>query len=323
MKQHYIGLDIGGTKCAAIIGDASGTIIQRIAFVSGSDIAPQKILSEFYVAIDSLLCTYADGLMPCAIGISCGGPLDSKRGVIQCPPNLPLWDEIPICELMAVRYHCPVFLQNDANACAMAEWKFGAGIGTQNMIFLTFGTGLGAGLILNGQLYEGTNGMAGEIGHIRLAADGPIGYGKAGSFEGFCSGGGIRQLGIAMLREQYAKGQSVDFWPETKPLESITAKEICVAAQDGSEIAQSILNCSASYLGAGLAVLLDILNPECIVIGSIFTRTEKYFRPTMEAMIAQEALLQSAEKCRIVPAILGDSIGDVAALTIAVMNFKG
>ena len=181
-------------------------------------------------------------------------PLDTRRGVIQAPPNLPLWDEVPICALLSERYGCPAYLQNDANACAIAEWRFGAGRGTRNMVFLTFGTGLGAGLILDGRLYEGANGMAGEAGHLRLAADGPEGYGKRGSFEGFCSGG----------------------------------------------------------------VLIDLFNPERIVIGSIFARAEALFRPGMEAVIAREALAQSAAVCRVVPAQLGDSIGDVAALTIAI-----
>src|SRR5690606_15592063 len=129
-----------------------------------------------------------------AIGISCGGPLDSRRGVILSPPNLPGWDRIPVVEVFQQAFKVPVALQNDANAGALAEWLWGAGRGSHNMIFLTFGTGMGAGLILNGQLYSGTNDLAGEVGHIRLAPDGPVGYGKAGSFEGFCSGGGIKQL---------------------------------------------------------------------------------------------------------------------------------
>ena len=134
-----------------------------------------------------------------AIGITCGGPLDSKKGLIMSPPNLPKWDKIPITKIIEDNFNVPVFLQNDANACALAEWRFGAGKGTNNMIFLTFGTGLGAGLILDGRLYAGTNNLAGEIGHIRLAKDGPLGYDKKGSFEGFCSGAGIARLAKKIL----------------------------------------------------------------------------------------------------------------------------
>ena len=291
MEQLYIGIDMGGTKCAVVAGHADGKILRRIAFPSGKDAHPDEFLPRFYEAIDALLREYNGGAAPAAVGVSCGGPLDTRRGVIQAPPNLPLWDEVPICALLSERYGCPAYLQNDANACAIAEWRFGAGRGTRNMVFLTFGTGLGAGLILDGRLYEGTNGMAGEAGHLRLAADGPEGYGKRGSFEGFCSGGGLRRLGAQRLRQLRAEG-------------------------DGT--AQAIVEESATYLGMGLSILIDLFNPERIVIGSIFARAEALFRPGMEAVIAREALAQSAAVCCVVPAQLGDSIGDVAALTIAI-----
>ena len=185
-------------------------------------------------------------------------------------------------------------------------------------MFLTFGTGLGAGLILDGRLYEGTNGMAGEAGHLRLAADGPEGYGKRGSFEGFCSGGGLRRLGAQRLRQLRAEGGDAGFWPAPRAAEAVTAKDICTAAQAGDGTAQAIVEESATYLGMGLSVLIDLFNPERIVIGSIFARAEALFRPGMEAVIAREALAQSAAVCCVVPAQLGDSIGDVAALTIAI-----
>ena len=117
------------------------------------------------------------------------------------PPNHPGWDAVPVTEYISERLSVPAFLQNDANACTVAEWKFGAGKGTRNLIFLTFGTGLGAGLILDGRLYEDANGLAGEAGHIRLAENGPLGYGKFGSFEGFCSGGAAAE-GEALKRER-------------------------------------------------------------------------------------------------------------------------
>ena len=137
----------------------------------------------------------AIGESPVSIGVSCGSPMDSARGIIQEPPNLPGWKDVHITEELTARTGLPAFLCNDANACALAEWRFGAGRGTQNMIFCTFGTGFGAGLILDGKLYAGTNDNAGEIGHVRLDTEGPMGYYKIGSVEGFCSGGGIAKCG--------------------------------------------------------------------------------------------------------------------------------
>ena len=177
---------MGGTKCAVIHGkiDDSGiSIVNKIKFPTGIDMAPNAVIEKIIDAIREL------GADAEAIGISCGGPLDSESGTILSPPNLPLWDNIHICDILKKEFNIPCYLQNDADACALAEWQFGAGKGAENMLFMTFGTGLGAGLILDGKLYSGTNDMAGEIGHIRLETSGPVGYGKSGSFEGFCSGG--------------------------------------------------------------------------------------------------------------------------------------
>ena len=192
-RDLYLGLDIGGTKCSVVLGDASFSIMQKIVFDTHTVRGYLAILAEFQKHIKSLLVHYSCYNLK-RIGISCGGPLDSRNGIIYSPPNLPGWDNVPITTIFSDEFGVEVALQNDANACALAEWLMGAGKGTSNMIFLTFGTGMGAGMILNGKLYSGTNDLGGEVGHIRLAKTGPIGFGKAGSFEGFCSGGGIAQL---------------------------------------------------------------------------------------------------------------------------------
>jgi glucokinase len=250
-----------------------------------------------------------------AIGISCGGPLDSRKGVVMSPPNLPGWDNIPITAIIEKETGIKCGLQNDANACALAEWKFGAGRGTQNMVFLTFGTGLGAGIIANGQIYTGANDNAGEAGHIRLAEFGPVGYGKAGSFEGFASGSGIAQLARMRLSEVYQMGGKVA-WCDYGQIDTITAKDVTEAAAAGDPLALEIVQLSARYLGIGLSVLIDILNPELIVIGGVFARRESLFRPQMEETIRREALPLASRVCRVVPAQLGEAIGDYAALSV-------
>lgn len=186
MEKIYWGLDIGGTKCALVTGNDQCHVLSRFQVATRDYAHWEEVLTA--------LLEHAPQDPPEAIGISCGGPLDSRQGLILSPPNLPGWDNVPITAWLRQRTGAPAYLQNDANACALAEWRFGAGRGCQNMIFLTFGTGLGAGFILNGKLYAGANDMAGEVGHVRAAPDGPVGYGKRGSFEGFCSGGGIAQL---------------------------------------------------------------------------------------------------------------------------------
>ncbi len=190
------------------------------------------------------------------------------------------------------------------------------------MIFLTFGTGMGAGLILNGQLYAGTNDLGGEVGHIRLAPDGPVGFGKAGSFEGFCSGGGIAQLAKSIVSEKLKNNLVVGFCPSAEMLDGIDTKMVAVAAQSGDPVAMEIIRVSADYLGMGLSILIDILNPECIVIGSIYTRNESLFKPVIERVMQREAIPSALGVCQIKPAELGDSIGDYAALCVAMYEDK-
>jgi glucokinase len=252
-----------------------------------------------------------------AIGISCGGPLDAERGIIMSPPNLPGWDDIHITEMLSEALGAPAYLENDANACALAEWKFGAGVGCRNMAFLTFGTGLGAGLILDGRLYSGFSGMAGEIGHVRMTEDGPIGYGKRGSVEGYCSGGGIAQLGKSLAREALLSGKALPYCKTDADLDTINARLLAEWARRGDETAREVYRISGEMLGKSLAILIDILNPERIVIGSIFARAEDLLRPPMERTLAEEAIGISLDACKILPAALGDEIGDFAALAIA------
>ena len=317
-SSYYLGLDIGGTKCAVVLGDRDLNILEKVTFPTRTtERGWQGVVDEFLAHARPLVEKYGAGNLV-KTGISCGGPLDSRKGVIYSPPNLPGWDAVPIVKIFEEALGVPAEVQNDANASALAEWMLGAGKGTQNMVFLTFGTGMGAGLILDGRLYAGTNDLGGEVGHVRMAPDGPVGFNKAGSFEGFCSGGGIAQLARKMAAEKMERGENVGFCPEEEYLEKITAKEVFEAAREGDSLAQEVVRISSEYLGRGLAVLIDILNPECIVIGSIFARNEEMIRPHMEKTLQEEAIPAALRVCRIVPAALGDSIGDYAALSVAV-----
>jgi glucokinase len=212
----------------------------------------------------------------------------------------------------------PALLQNDANACALAEWRWGAAKGFGNAVFLTFGTGMGAGLILGGRLYSGTCSMAGEVGHIRLAEDGPEGYGKAGSFEGFCSGGGIARLARSMALERLNAGGKAAFCEGIDDLGRIDARRVAEAARAGDPLAAEVYRISGRFLGRGLSVIIDILNPEVIVIGSIFARCMDLLWPEAQSMLARESLSLSAGACRVLPSMLGETIGDLAALAVAV-----
>ena len=320
--MHKIGIDIGGTKCAVILGEVKGgdakfigtsffptvkdnTYKTTLKLIDGE---MQKIIAEAKLAPADIA----------SIGISCGGPLDSESGVIMSPPNLIGWDDVHIAEYFEGKYKIKTLLENDANACALAEWKFGAGKGKnlKNVVFLTFGTGLGAGLILGGRLYSGTNGMAGEIGHIRAEKFGPAGYGKAGSFEGFCSGGGISQIAKTKLLELFQAGQTAPFCKDIENIDKITAKDVAEAAKGGDKTAVEIYNTSGEYLGYALSMLIDLLNPEMVIIGSIYASCGELLRLRCLEIIEKESLKYSASACEVVPAVLGGDVGLYAALAL-------
>lgn len=314
MEERIIGFDIGGTKCAVCVGkedEGELHILDKKVILTDHSISPYQMIER--------MCELADTMekSPKCIGISCGGPLDSKKGIILSPPNLIGWDDVHVTEYMEKRYHVPSYLKNDANACALAEWKYGAGKGCENMIFLTFGTGMGAGLILNSSLYAGTNDMAGEIGHVRMNNSGPVGYGKAGSFEGFCSGNGIAQLGQMMAMEKFQIGETVSFCKDKSKINEITAKDIAKAADSGYEDACLVYETCAEYLGEGLAILIDILNPQKIVLGSIYKRSGHLLKETVNRVVERECLRKSRQVCEIRESELGENIGDYAALAVA------
>ncbi len=316
IESNLLGIDIGGTKCAVIYGVQKNENLMLVDKKRFATTNVDETIETILSGIEEIMKIHGlTSLNTKAIGISCGGPLDSHKGVILSPPNLPGWDNIPIVSIVEKRVGIKATLQNDANACALAEWKLGAGKGTKNMVFLTFGTGLGAGLILNGMLYSGTNDNAGELGHIRMAEFGPVGYGKRGSLEGFASGGGIAQLAKMFISEKLQKGEKVP-WCTLQELDQVTAQKVAEEAIKGDELARSIYETSAIYLGKGLSIVIDLLNPEVIVVGGIYSRNREMMESVVQKIIKREALSNSSRVCIIKPAALEEHIGDYAALSI-------
>ena len=315
--MYLLGFDIGGTKCAvntALWDGESITLLRKEVHPTDLGVSAEEMIARLMDTADRIIDRKPD-----SIGISCGGPLDSESGVILGPPNLPGWDRVEIKRIISEHYGVEAHLENDANACAGAEWKFGAGKGKKNMIFLTFGTGLGAGLIIDGRLYRGTNGNAGEVGHIRLCDDGPVGYGKRGSFEGFCSGGGIGRLAYEMAKKEADEGRCPSYYRPGMSVDEVSAKSVADAARAGDPTAKEVYRISGSYLGKGLAVLIDVLNPELVVIGSVYARSSDLLAEAMKAELEREALTFSLGVCDIAPAGLGEAVGDYAAIAAALL----
>jgi glucokinase len=303
---HILGLDIGGTKTAVVLGDHAGRVWGRMQFPTeparGFDATFHELCQQTEALLEE---ARTQGRRPGCLSISIGGPMDVERGLILSPPNLPGWDDIPLKTLLYERFGLPVHIEHDGNAGALAEWYFGAARGARNVIFLTMGSGFGGGLILDGRLYRGTSCLAGEVGHVRLAETGPIAFGKAGSWEAFCSGTGIARLAARRFPLRWREGQ-------------ISTRGLADLATRGDRDALAVFAETAHHLGRGLAVLIDILNPEVIVIGSLAVRLESLLLPPAREELAKEALPGAVSVCRVVPAELGERLGDVAALCAAI-----
>ncbi len=317
-KRVWAGVDIGGTKTAVVLSCGPPETLCREEFPTRPDQGPSPAIARIVELLRGMLAKHGvTGGELEAIGISCGGPLDSDAGVIQSPPNLASWVDVPITAILAKEFGTLVRLENDANAGAVAEHRYGAGRGTAHMIFLTMGTGLGAGMIVNGRLYRGATGGAGEIGHVRLTRTGPIGFNKAGSVEGWASGAGIAQIADRLVSRAAAQGCRTVLSVPPEPASPITARDVGLAAAQGDRVALRIIRVAGEKLGRGLAILIDVVNPERIVIGGLAMRLGELILAPARRAARQEALTASADACQIVPAELDESIGDVAALCVA------
>ncbi len=296
-----LGIDIGGTKSAAVIGDADGNVLAR-----ASALTPQGSWQEAYAVLLGLVhevCqTHGAALTQiAAAGVSCGGPLNSRTGIVHAPPNLPHWVDVPLRSLLEADLGLPVTLENDANATAVAEHRWGAGQGCQNMAFLTMGTGVGAGLILDGVLYRGRRDLAGEIGHATIYPNGvQCLCGKRGCLEAMASGTSIGRMG----RERYGE-------------DSLTAHDVCARARLGEPAAQSVIADAALAMGIGLANLLQTLNLERIVLGTLAVHAADLFIEPIRAAAKAYCWPIVWEGVSIVPAALGDAAQDKAALAVA------
>ena len=309
-QAYLLGFDIGGTKTAAVYGSLEGEIVERAEISTPSE-QPFETAFERMTALAAQVLegTSNRGFPPPdGISVAVGGPLDIERGIIYSPPHLPTWESAPLKSRLEEYYRLPVFIEHDGNAGALAEFYFGAGQGRRNLVYLTMGTGLGAGLILDGRVYRGTTDLAGEVGHMRIAEDGPVEYDKAGSWEGYCSAAGLVKLA-------YQKN------PQTWPV-GTTAHQIIGQALAGDEASVNLIQEVGRWLGKGIAVLVDLLNPELVVIGTLGVLLGDLLLEPARQVVQQEALPGAAKACQIVPSRLGHRLGDLAALAAAISAFR-
>jgi len=309
--RSVIGLDIGGTKTACVEGTMDGRILQRIEMQTHARERFAATFEEIVRHVETLIATAGhEGRTIAAISVSIGGPLKIGEGVLIDPPHLPGWHGVPLkARLAEVFPHVPVYVEHDGNAGALAEFYFGVGRernDLKHLIFLTFGTGIGAGFIVNGQILRGASDTAGEIGHWRLAEDGPLAFGKRGCWESFASGAGLLHLAAQMYPERWGGDRAI--------------RELVDAILRGEDEATHVAATAGHWMGRGLALLIDALNPQVIVFGSLGVVLGERILGPARKVIAEEALPQAAAACKLLPSVLGNSIGDVASLMAAIVG---
>ncbi|HEY4973543.1 MAG TPA: ROK family protein, partial [Steroidobacteraceae bacterium] len=292
-----IGLDIGGTKIACVEGTGSGEIVQRLEMPTRAAQPFEQTLPEVLELVRQLMAqARTERRQIAALSVSVGGPLSIQHGILHNPPHLPGWHDVRLKQRLSQSLPgLPVYIEHDGNAGALAEFRFGAGRARpaiRHLIFLTFGTGLGAGLIINGQILHGASDTAGEVGHWRLSRQGPHGYGKAGSWEGFASGAGLVQLAQWLFPQR---------WSTHTPI-----RELVDAMLNNEADALAVADAAGKRMGQGMALLIDALNPQLIVLGSLAVALgERVLGPARE-VVAREALPEALAVCEIVPAALGN-----------------
>jgi len=317
MKKHVVGIDIGGTKLATVVADATGNILSKVRKPTLSEKGPEYALQLlFEMVYETIALAGVKQRAISAIGVSCGGPLDTKTGIVYSPPNLPGWAAFPLKTRLESEFQIPVTIENDANASALAEWRFGGGRGYNAVLYMTMSTGIGGGIVLNGQIYHGANESAGEVGHQILLPEGPrCGCGKRGCLEALCSGPAIARRAKDAIQKKPA---TAILTLAGGCIERVKSEHVLEAARQGDAVALKLVDETAYYMGWGIANLVNILNPDIVLLGTIAIAAGDLLLKPIRETVAALAMARPADAVQIMPAQLGETLGDIAAVALVV-----
>ncbi|MCL2595706.1 MAG: ROK family protein [Promicromonosporaceae bacterium] len=308
-----LALDIGGTKLATAIVTPDGTHHGLMIEPTRREEGPDAVLRRLFDLGKSSI--KAAGIAPAAVGISCGGPLDATAGVLVCPPHLPGWIDIPICALTEREYGVPTVLENDATAAALAEFRFGAGVGAENLIYLTISTGIGGGVVIGSQLYRGATGNGGELGHITVRPGGRhcVSCKRRGCLEAYCSGTQIAARATEAVTEAKEAGRPTTL-ADISPL---TAADVSQAAAAGDALAAEVWQETVVLLGQALTDLVNVFEPDVAVLGGGVTRSGAMLLEPIAKIVRETGMGREAKVVRLELATLGDVVGVIGAAAIA------
>lgn len=308
-KKYVIGVDLGGTKIYTALVDLEGKIIKEKVVetlaAEGEKAVAARIIDTIDYVIDG---TNKDEIK--AIGIGSPGPLDAKSGIIIQTANLP-FKNFEIVNVVKEKYGLPTYLDNDANVATLGEFMFGAGRGTENMVYITVSTGVGGGAIINGRLYTGSTANALEIGHTTVALDGPrCGCGNIGCAESFASGTAIGKRAKDAVASKAVTA--------LKNYENVTAKEVFIEAAKGDRVSKEILDNALFYLGITVANVMSHLDPQKVVMGGGVINGGDIVLETVKKVVSEKCLKIYVDNCSIEKAALGGQAGVLGAAALAI-----
>ena len=300
-RSRVLALDVGGTKLAAGVVDADGRIHSFVVAPTRAEQGPEQALERLFdLGRHAVSESAAEWSSIEAVGIGCGGPLDPVRGVLLAPLHLPGWNDLNITGLAEQAYGRPAVLENDATAAAAGEHRYGAGVGTRTMVYLTISTGVGGGVILDGKPYRGATGNGGELGHVTVDCDGRV-----------CKGCGRRGC-----LEAYASGTSIAERAREAGMGDVTAQDVAAAARAGDLLATEVWEATVTALACGLTSIVNLFEPELVVVGGGVSRAGEQLVGPVRERVAAEAVEPARSTTRIVLSALGDTVGVVGAAAI-------
>lgn len=317
-RGFVVGIDFGATHLTILVADLGAHILEEAEIPININDGPQACIDQADHLLNKLLEKAGRELTDInAIGVGVPGPIVSDAGMVLAPPIMPGWDRFPIRDTLVKMWGCPVSLSNDSELGALGEWAAGAGRGEQNLAYIKIGTGIGAGLLLEGQIYRGVTGSAGEIGHLTIEENGPLcACGNHGCLEAIAGGRAIAQ----QAREIAQKDQRTEL-ANIKPIESITARDVASAARLGDLAAQQILNRAGTYVGIAIAGVVNMFNPGMVIIGGGVAQSGDILLEPIRLAVQRRSLPAATRAVRITTAMLGrrsSSMGAIIqALTIA------
>lgn len=310
-EQLIVGVDLGGTKISAIVADAQGNIKARDYRQTFAARGPEAVIRRIVQSIKRVRASRADIL---GIGIGAAGACEASSGIVSTSPHLPGWCNVPLRDIIQREFGIPTYLDNDATVAALGEHRFGAGVGIDNLIYVTVSTGIGGGIIIDGKLYRGASGTAGEIGHMTIDVNGPrCNCGNIGCWEALASGTALAREAVARIQ---AGAQTTILSFCEGDLKKVSAETVFLAAQRGDELAGELISRTAYYFGVGLANLVNIFNPELILIGGGLSQMGQPLLAPALKVVKERAFELPARAVRIEMAKLGADVGVLGAVAL-------